>query len=106
MSTMASNNFISDIFNFVGNASTKLLTLAASADSSIHTFEKGNPLVADAINLAQQELGAIPGAAQAESLGSAVLGFAQMIASLTSSAATSASANATVKQAAPAPAAT
>ncbi len=95
---MANNNVVNDIFNFVGNAATKLLTLAAGAESSIHSFESSNSLVGDAIALAQQEIGSVPVLGQVEAVGSAVLSFAQMIASITSNAASSASAGAVVAQ--------
>lgn len=95
---MSGSNVVNDIFNFVGNAATKLLTLAAGANSSIHSFESSNPLIGDAISLAQQEVGSVPVLGQVEAVGSAVLSFAQVIASITSNAASSASAQGVVAQ--------
>jgi hypothetical protein len=74
---------ISSLFNGIGAAATKLLTLAATDEESIFTFTNDHPMVKSAIQLAEQEVGAMPQVAEAETIASAVLGLAQVIASAT-----------------------
>jgi len=80
--------FIAQLDSTVHNAATKLLALAAGAQSSIHSIEASSPLVKAALDMAVSEAAAngvpIP---MIEQLGSDVLSIAQTVASETASAA-------------------
>jgi hypothetical protein len=75
---------ISSLFNGIGAAATKLLTLAATDEESIFTFTNDHPMVKSAIQLAEQEVGAMPQVAEAETIASAVLGRDEGIGELAS----------------------
>jgi hypothetical protein len=75
-----------DILNAIGLGATKLLTLVAGAEASVHNLEANDPLVGQAIALAVKEVGTFPAATQVLSIGKAVLGLAQMMASMTQAA--------------------
>ncbi len=79
-----------DIFNWISTASTKLLTLVAGVDQSVHKMEANHPLVEQAIELAKKELLQFPAFATVETMGTAILGFAQTMSSLTQVAGTQA----------------
>ncbi len=81
---------LSGLMNGIANAANKLLTLSAGVEGTVHTLESTSPLVAGAITLAEQEVGAFPAVAQSEAIFNAVLGLAQVIASATSQAASTA----------------